>query len=174
MHNVDKNDPAALYRLGNKLCYDDGIQFYWRALVVYREAALLGHVLALRDYGEKAFASSNPERYYWLGQFCRKTGDWGSFMYDVKWQLLGYNQHGTGGLVLLMMGRMLLGYVRCVTWSYRCTADDVVHIYKSCMGRAKQAVVCWLLCARYIGLYKDVACLVAQDVWADRHTFMGN
>ena len=71
-----------------------------------------------------------------------------------------------------MIGRMVKGHEEKAHISHRPTVDRIVRMYDSCIERAREAVLCWMLCARRLGLYKDVARVVGRMVWEGRGEFM--
>lgn len=50
-------------------------------------------------------------------------------------------------------------------------SSESVHLYKTWIHDAQEAVFAWLLVAKRLGLYRDVARLIAQEVWRLRETW---
>ena len=50
-------------------------------------------------------------------------------------------------------------------------ADDAVALYHVCVQRARAAVMAWMIVAKKLGLYRDVARVVGQMVWEDKVLF---
>ena len=46
-----------------------------------------------------------------------------------------------------------------------------IDLHASACLRAKDATFCWMLCAKRLGLYKDVSCLIGRLVWERRDAF---
>ena len=75
-------------------------------------------------------------------------------------------------LVVFTIGSILYGQEIATTAKQHNTAVIVVGLYMDCIKRARNAVLCWLLCARNKCLYRDVSQLVAHLVWNERHAFL--
>lgn len=157
---------------GDRMAYCALGDFLWNndrdaAIAAYKVSAHLGYGHGMHMYAKRGFTIAYPERYKWYAQSAGITGEWSKFLRKTRQQLQLYD-HGKGHpAVLLMIGRMLKDQEK-----ERYSAERVVHMYRCCIVKAREAVLCWLLCGRRLGLYKDVNQMVARMVWSDRHEFL--
>lgn len=149
-------------------CVQDTVQ----ATEMYKQAADLGHEHGMINYAVRRFSRDDFERYEWFGRSCVTSGHWYALVDETLEHVRRYDDGNGNVACLFVIGRAWNGHENRVANRHRTTVCRAVRMYKETIEQARAAVLCWLLCARYRGLYKDVAKIVAAMVWTDRHTFM--
>lgn len=170
---ADAGDRLGMYILANCLWYDEyaTTNDNKEALQLYHQSARLGDLDGMIQYGQLKFCKFEAKRYYWLGRAAGKSQEWGRVLYEAGKHVQFYN--GQSAEVLLMIGRVIKKWKRSTMAPEKeAVATNAVRLYDTCIARARNAVLCWLQCASKVGLYKDVARLIAQEVWSSRHVFM--
>ena len=80
-----------------------------------------------------------------------------------------------------MIGQMLNGFVdedksqvfgMEYVQVYLDAARVAVRLYDECCNNARGATMSWMIVAKRLGLYRDVAMLIGGMVWDDRAAFM--
>jgi hypothetical protein len=153
-----------------------------RAVELFGEAANLDCPDAQREYGHYAFARSSWERYHWLGRGMKNICDARGFCWDVL-TLFPWFENGQLGRALHTVG--LVTRKKLVVPKHgRVTADEaaadpfaslhqVVALHEAMLGRARQAVDCWSVASRRLGLVKDLRVMIAKMVWEDAWCWSG-
>lgn len=144
-------------------CKADGI----RSRAAYKQATELGDAHGMTMYAVQAFLPDNPERYRLLGRAACLTSSWYTFDNDVSRYVSIYYAQGSCPSVLITVGSFLKERP-CVPSTQM---SQIIDAYNQCMYKTRNAVLCWILIARKMGLYKDVARLIAQEVWNDKEAF---
>ena len=187
-------DRVGLRNLG--LCFETGRGCEIdsaQAITLYKQAALLQDGEAMYRYANLAFKIDNPCRYLWFGKAAQK-GRFSSlcalragtifeplvesklFEKEAVKHMNAFDYYsGQGcGPVLFMIGRMCKSILVDYGFSRENhkIMEQTVEIYHSCLRRAKNATLCWILCAKRLGLYKDISHLIAQFVWERRDSFV--
>lgn len=143
-----------------------------KARAAFRTSALLGCAEGIRYYAQGSMLHSTPERFLWLGEASRKDGDYRALMKEAASQLRRFDEGMGRAPVLMTIGRVLRGAEHHIEQYDRKTAARAVRLYEDCIARAQAAVVCWILCARRWGFYRDVSLIVARMVWEGRDAFL--
>lgn len=159
---------------GERIAWNSlGLHFYGidrkQSLVAFEQAAKLGGTSGMWTYGQECFTKLQSERYYWMGKACRATTEWGVYLVEARQH---YSAREPNKEVMLVIGRMIKNSLAAVHRPQIDIAMAVAELYMRCIKRARNAVLCWLLCARRLHLYKDVSQLVAHLVWNERHAFL--
>lgn len=158
-----------------------------RAMSLYKQAALLHDSEAMYIYAYKAFKKDDPCRYLWLGRAAQrgkfystlKTFSYnqniesGLFMKEAVIHLTDYDNGKGCGPVLFMIGKMCKSFLPKFGLSKedRLVGYKIVNLYEDSCESARDATFCWILCAKRLGLYKDVSLLIGRLVWERRDTF---
>lgn len=154
------------------------------AVAAYKEAARLGYSKGMFSFGKHGFSKTDPDRYLWMGRAARKEhGFWSGFFRDASKHFM--QSEPLSVPVMLMMGRLLkgvesisiagAGYVKHKTEEEidaNMIREVVVMLYGACMTKAQKAVVCWIMCAKRLGLYRDLSTLIGRMVWNMREEFI--
>lgn len=142
------------------------------ALVLFKRSADLGCASGMFCYGLYAYDNRDPRQYEWYARSARASDSWSVFMLRASQLLYDYSEGQCPFDVLFVLGRALVDQVQRVPTGDRHSATRLVGMYKTCLYSARQGVLCWLLCAKKLGLYRDVSQLIAHAVWNERHEFM--
>lgn len=172
-------DRFGLYWLG--VCHEFGIgcdRDIAGAIAAYKESARLGCAQGMFGYGQIAYSKEDPERYEWFGKCSVKQGFIDSLFEREVREHVRRSEPNTR--VLYTMGRMISMYGRRPNVSHNHFSGgllnrdtkEVLLLYLDCIICARKSVNTWTLCARRLGLYRDLVGLIGTMVWADRHALM--
>jgi TPR repeat protein len=167
-----------MFRLGD--CYNGGLgcekdaargRAYWKA------AAELGLSHAHYHLGYSRFVEGDWERYVWwagaalLGNV-KAISD---LAVALRKQLPLYDEGRGSGRVMFELGaaysRLLLRDDE--VWStcsdmFVASARRCAHLHEQWLAMAREAISCWLMLARRLGVAKDVRVLIGRKVWEER------
>jgi hypothetical protein len=110
----------------------------------YEKAALLGHYGAIRKMYQK-YRPNDTMYWQWMGRLSKEE-----FCGNISWLLTDSEQYQAS--VIYTIGKI------CSQRGYDGLQMDI----------ANNAVIYWMMVAKHLGLYRDVARLIGQLVWAER------
>ncbi len=161
------------------LCWRDGCgvsEDDAKALQLFKEAAELGHAEAQWCYGH-GFDENSWERYLWWRR-AAAGGHGLARRYIVEEavpQLKLFNEGKGSGRVLFEIGAACKGHLGGGKAFGLLVHDDWLHATERAVALrnewcedAKRAVCCWMLCAKQLGVAKDLRLLIAGVLWAER------
>lgn len=124
-----------------------------------KEAAELGYHVAIDKYAHSVYSRMDPRFYKWIGRLPRSD-----FMYEVGIAM----RHGMGrGTIMYVVGRI------CVAKNYVGGRENFARsVFNDWNQKSSDAVVAWILIARRLGIYRDVARLIGRLVWNARETWL--
>lgn len=164
------DDRLGWYRLGMCHLYGKGCKMDDSAARnALKRSAELGYADGMREYSRFSHISV-PEQCMWLGRAAVVDGYWMPLARKAT-EYLETDEYAA----LFTMGTIFTKHQNVFEYDLENPLDSVskvMNLYKDCIIAAKDATHCWLLCARRLHFYKDVAQLVARLVWAARPTFM--
>jgi hypothetical protein len=135
---ASKGDRNALFRLGQ-----------------YEKAALLGHYGAIRKMYRK-YQPNDTMFWQWMGRLSKEE-----FCGNISWLLTDREQYQAS--VIYTIGKI------CFQRGYDGSHMDIaIRQYKYINQLASNAVIYWMMVAKHLGIYRDVAKLIGQLVWAER------
>jgi hypothetical protein len=150
-----------------------------QALALCKQAAVLGHRRAQYAFGDRAFDSSNWERYHWWGLSAAQGNLVAieSLAEAAVGQLRDWEHGIASGRVLFEIGRVCHGQVAVrsgsvfgtlVQAAQFCALERSVMLFESWCMAARRAIRCWIWMSRQKGVVKDIRQLIAKILWAGR------
>ena len=176
-------DRDGLWRLG--WCFQKGIgvtEDRIKAVTAYKESANLGSKMGMRCYAMIAFEKNDSQRYLWLGKSAQPFQFlYVEFIHEIMHHMYMHRVGLGCKLVLLMIGKMLKGHVDKerqtlfgTLWmqDYVNSACDVLTLYDDCIKSATEATMTWMMVAKRLRIYHDVARLIGKKVWENKSDFI--
>ncbi len=148
-------------------------------LALYKKAAELGHVMAQWSYGRLAFAEDQPERYVWCGMACAR----GMFCHDLindserVFALVRSGMTGSVCKAAFVLGDLFVKHTDSASqtvfgkgttsaqWAF---VSGLMDLYRKWEENAKNAIMCWTICASRLKLYKDVRQIISKLLWKEK------
>jgi hypothetical protein len=170
--SAEKGDRLGMYQLAS--CYWRGAvctKDTAKALELWREAANLGCVYAAYYLGHFAFGPQDWERFYWWGVAAAPI--YGSPVFDAIVSALpsfedGENARCLHAIAPGIRARLALVHVEATSHpGVAKAAQRVVELHSAMTGRAREALACWSVVGRRLGLVKDVRMVVAKMAWEE-------
>jgi hypothetical protein len=156
-------------------CYKRNDDNHPRILVLYKQAADLGHGLGMYIYGKLAFTKFDLERYYWYGQAALHNEP--VRLLEACKKMIGIHRYGVSLVapIIYEIGKYCTGQLvansafgHFANGKQLTSAVDATIYYKRWKKQAEKAVVAWLLCAKPLNICKDVARMIGMLVWEGR------
>jgi hypothetical protein len=169
-------DRRGLFSLG--LCYERGIGCEHnlnKATELYREAAELGCGTAQDIYGSMVFSRLDWERFYWRGLAAERKVNSDTFCKDVI-QLLPSFENGQCGRILHTAAPFIArnlntkacsAFRRSVTLGMLEQLQQVLQLHRAMLGRARDAIACWGVVGRRLGVARDMRVMIAKIAWRE-------
>ena len=97
------------------------------------------------------------------------------FFRELRETIATYQHSGVGGDALFEAGEVLKGEIDLqnkVAFGYACNEFDscmfAVGIFDTWCSTARDACFMWILCAKRLGIPRDVRTIIAKDIWESR------
>jgi hypothetical protein len=167
--SASKSDRNGIFALAS--CYATGRgceKQLDKAASLMREAIALGHLSAPARYGIDFFAEDDWRRYHWWGSARERAleGTVVQLQHAARKQLRLFERGQGSGRIVYEIGAAL-----CTTVAGACVpphAERCVHLYRQWTLLAKDAIECWIVVGRRLGVAKDVRRLIAEKAWKER------
>ncbi len=147
-----------------------------RMLMLYGEAAKLGHPGAQIWFGMNCFAGDNVERYRWWGRATGPAFSQGQYLWEdaAAKQLKRFDEGGSGQCVF-EIGRWCGSRVDVLTSlpapdKANCAKEiqilqRAIALHREWSEKATRAIECWIWVARQLGVVKDIRQVIARQAW---------
>lgn len=139
--------------------------------------ASLGQVQCMDAYAEVEFTKQEPEYWRWKVRAASQPGRLQrAFTENLIIIMHDYRKTGCDRNIVYAIGHSLCtveGTAFCDKYQtdngyMPGVIESAIQVYKNIDAAARPRVMTWMLVARKVGLYKDVARLIGQIVWAAR------
>jgi hypothetical protein len=129
--------------------------------------------MAMLRYGEMAFGLHDWERYHWWGLAAAKGWRTHTFNCTVKGFCESFRK-GESSRILHTVALVIRTHLdvtkKQVFGEELDDADfscfvDTLALHDAMLGRAKQAIFCWSVAGRRLGVAKDIRVLIAKMAW---------
>ncbi len=147
-----------------------------RARESYLAAAELDHANSMRAYG-LLLERTDPLRFVWMGMAAVR-GAHLYFLLNFVDHINEFNSGGQGANVVFAIGRALKGHVSANkreifghgvdSDSLIDTANQAILFYDFQLSACRRAVDAWSICARQLGVVKDVRLMIGMLIWDGR------
>jgi TPR repeat protein len=151
-------------------CESDG----GKAFELYRDAARSGDACAQFAYGRRGFELLDWERYHWYALAARAGNSDAVIALTDATVLIPLFESGELARILHIVGPVFRAHVTnrvsfrlCVGDSFLEQYQRVIALYDAMAERAKEAMRCWSVIGRRVGLVKDVRVMIAKMLWEE-------
>jgi len=145
--------------------------------VFYTRAAILGHRKSMKTCWEKNYCDRiTLAKYFCTYKMADNLDD--EFFQELRQQLMEYKLRFIDGRVVYVFAQALRSSKMKMCGSQQDIADrydllqEVRELGAEFERKAKDAINTWTLCAKRLGLYKDVHRMISQIVWNGRAAVM--
>jgi hypothetical protein len=172
-----QGDRDGLYELAT--CFQHGIGCEtdeYKALMTLKEAAEMGHPVALCTFGELGFEESNWNRYLWWGRAAAKGNK--NAMYRLSHaavqQVEVFKKGGSGRIVFEIGAAFEMPDFKNRFGRLECrdevvpAVDLTIALHGGWCRKAKESIFCWIWVARQKKVVKDIRNIICKMLWADR------
>jgi TPR repeat protein len=173
-----QSHPAGMFELGELLfkgrgCAEDKVT----ALAIWRESAELGHPTAQYIWGALGVGEDELQRVMWWGRSAaRGNSDAAKDLVAAASKQL-FEVEVRSPRVVFELGAAFKGHFgggRVFGMSSWSAADDFalaqqcVELHDEVLVQARDAIACWLMLARRLGVSKDMRLLITRILWERR------
>jgi hypothetical protein len=173
---VSQGDRSGLCALGS--CLRRGVACPFDpegALELYRQAAELGDGSAEWIVGEMTFGELDSQRFVWWSRAADHGCNASEFVNAALALLRSFERRQNGRILhtaapvlrrnVNVDTRMFFGYSVFPAMAEQ--MRRLLHLHQEGLGRARDAVRCWSIVGRRLGVGKDVRVIIGQLAWAD-------
>ncbi len=173
-----QGDRRGLFKKGCALWYGQGCdEDCGSGMALVKEAAELGHAIAMMWVGQNAFGAHEWQRYRWWGRSAaRDCSGVHSMLFQASSEQMLLLEEGKGSVrAVFEIGAALkphldLANARAFGKPLGVCKQSVqlcVELHDKWCAEAKKAISCWTVVATRLGVVKDVRLLIAQMLWDD-------